>query len=150
MKIQQETQQHLRLCAEDADDLCIISAHLQDAVLPVGAMRFDPDNRIFELITDRFCWEHEPEQHGRKKMYKRTKSGVRFKNVRHVKHRKLQRNNPDVILELLRVHANNDNEIVLHFAGGTAVCLEVENIDCYLCDSDTPRWTSTRPEHTFA
>ena len=47
---------NLKLIALDAEDLKVISAHLQDAVLKVGDMAFVPRERRFAAVLNRFDW----------------------------------------------------------------------------------------------
>lgn len=47
----------LRLRAQDADDLPVIAALLQDAVFPRAEMAFDHRRRRFSVLLNRFCWE---------------------------------------------------------------------------------------------
>ncbi len=51
----------LRLVAQDADDLPVISALVQDAVLTVTDMKCDPKRRRFALLVNRFRWEDRAE-----------------------------------------------------------------------------------------
>ena len=47
----------LKLLAQDDEDLKIISAHLQDAIMRVGDMVYLPRRRRFVAVMNRFCWE---------------------------------------------------------------------------------------------
>lgn len=47
----------LKLIALDGDDLAVLSMHLQDAVLSVGDMAFQPQERRFVMLANRFDWE---------------------------------------------------------------------------------------------
>ncbi|MGY9006559.1 MAG: DUF2948 family protein, partial [Alphaproteobacteria bacterium] len=47
----------LKLRAIDSDDLDVLGAFLQDALVPVCDMQFIPDERRFVLVANRFCWE---------------------------------------------------------------------------------------------
>ena len=47
----------LRLLAEDADDLHIISAALQDAIMRPVDIVWEPSARRVTLALSRFCWE---------------------------------------------------------------------------------------------
>ena len=47
----------LKLIALDADDLSVISAHLQDAVLKRGDIVWLPAEKRFALALRRFDWE---------------------------------------------------------------------------------------------
>ena len=46
----------LKLIALDAEDLGVISAHLQDAVLRVGDMVYLPNEKRFVAMANRFDW----------------------------------------------------------------------------------------------
>ena len=46
----------LKLIAFDVDDLAVLSAHLQDAVLKVGDIAYLPRERRFAAIGNRFDW----------------------------------------------------------------------------------------------
>ena len=47
----------LKLRAEDADDLAVLSACLQDALVPVRDLAYVPDQKIFVFVANRFRWE---------------------------------------------------------------------------------------------
>ena len=49
----------LRLLAEDEEDLKIISAHVQDAVVRVGDLAYLPKARRFALLLNRYRWEDD-------------------------------------------------------------------------------------------
>jgi len=46
----------LRLLAQDADDLAVISAALQDAVARIGDIRFEASARRLTVALNRFRW----------------------------------------------------------------------------------------------
>ena len=47
----------LKLIALDTEDLNVLSAHLQDAVLRVADMAYLPKERRFAVILNRFDWQ---------------------------------------------------------------------------------------------
>ena len=47
----------LKLRAEDADDLAVLSACLQDALVPVRDLAYVPSQQIFVFVANRFRWE---------------------------------------------------------------------------------------------
>ena len=47
----------LRLTARDADDLNVISAQMQDAVLRFADLDFNAKKRRFTLVANRFAWD---------------------------------------------------------------------------------------------
>jgi hypothetical protein len=52
----------LKLVALDPDDLAVVSAHLQDALISVGDIAYLPGERRFALAAKRFDWEAEQPQ----------------------------------------------------------------------------------------
>ena len=46
----------LRLIAQEADDVGVLSALLQDAVLPVAEIRLDRKRRRLVALVNRFRW----------------------------------------------------------------------------------------------
>lgn len=50
----------LRLLARDAEDLIVVSAMVQDAILPIGEMTYLEADRQFVLLLNRFQWERVP------------------------------------------------------------------------------------------
>ena len=47
----------LKLAALDAEDLEVISTHMQDAVVRIADIRHLPARRQFALLANRFAWE---------------------------------------------------------------------------------------------
>ncbi|OHB39438.1 MAG: hypothetical protein A2882_00595 [Phenylobacterium sp. RIFCSPHIGHO2_01_FULL_70_10] len=47
----------LKLLAQDAGDLQVVSAALQDAVGKIGDIRFEQKARRLTLSFNRYCWE---------------------------------------------------------------------------------------------
>ena len=86
------------LAAEDAEDLQIISAKLQDAVTRVGDLVWLPKARRFAALLNRFKWEHS-----RKADNLRVRSGLYFNGVQSVKSNKIMRGDPDAVLSLLAI-----------------------------------------------
>ena len=68
----------LRLSALDTEDLAIISAHMQDAVLLAGDMSYDPKRKQFVLLANRFAWDDTQTP-------QRRRSGLHFDRVLSVK-----------------------------------------------------------------
>ena len=140
----------LKLTALDADDLEVISAHLQDAVLLVGDMKFLPGESRFAAVVNRFDWQGA-DAGDRAKLYQRRRSGLRFDRVNSVKARNIRQDAGDAVLELLAVRFEAADgpagRVTLVFAGGGAIRLDVECIEAALGDLG-PAWrTENRPAH---
>lgn len=141
----------LRLRAGDAEDLGVISAVLQDAILPIGEMAYLPDEGCFVLVANRFRWEGEgkapagptPDE---PVAGERVHSAVRFHKVAHVACRGLDLKRRDQFLSLLSLEAM-DGAILLHMAAGADIRLTVSEIDCVLEDIGLPWPAGSRPVH---
>lgn len=130
----------LRLRAEDLGDLTVIAAALQDALVPAGDMAWLRDEGSFVMAVNRFRWETDGEQH------ERVHAGLRFDNVKQVQYRNIDHRDRGSFLELLTI-ACDEGKVVLHFAGGAAIRLEVEKLACALADLDEPWPTAWKPGH---
>jgi hypothetical protein len=137
----------LRLHALDLEDLSLLSALLQDALLRVGDIAFLPKEKRFALLAARFDWKGKAQ--GR---LERCSAGVHFETVTAARYKGVARDRPDEMLELLAVLFEPgppapSGSIRLVFAGGAAILLEVENIEAQLSDLG-PRWpVSSCPAH---
>jgi hypothetical protein len=136
----------LRLLAEDADDLEVISAAIQDAIAHVGDLEWDPKGRRFTLALNRFRWEAPGLLLGG-----RVRAGLQFGSVLAVKSRNLRREPRDAVVELLAVSFEPGEapggEIRLAFAGGGDLVLTVECVDAALADISSPWATPSTPAH---
>lgn len=123
----------LRLLAEDADDLHIISAALQDAILRPVDIVWEPSWRRVTLKLSRFCWECGGT---------RVMAAMQFGDVIAVKSRRLPRL-PESALELLAMEFAPDEapggRVILMFAGGGDLRIDVECLDAVLTDL-SERW----------
>ena len=134
----------LKLRAEDADDISVLSAILQDALVSVGEMAWLPDERRFVLVANRFRWE--PQSDDKRRNFERTLSGLRIDGVSAVQRRGFSPRDADRILVLLAVTAEQ-GALNLDFAGGSSIRLEIERILCHLDDLGEPWPTRWRPRH---
>ena len=131
----------LRLLAEDADDLQIISAALQDAILRPVDIVWAKQARTLTIAFSRFCWECGGT---------RVMCAMQFGDVLAVKSRRLSRS-PDASLELLALDfiptEDLSGRVILMFAGGGDLRIDVECLDAVLTDL-SERWPAkAAPAH---
>ena len=135
----------LHLLAEDADDLSVIAAALQDAVAKLGDIQWTPATRQLTIALNRFRWE-APGKTG-----ERVRSGLQLGSVLSVKARKLKRDAPRAMVELLDVAFEPGEApggvILLKFAGDADLRCEVECIDAVLTDVSAPWPAKSKPTH---
>lgn len=144
----------LRLRALDADDLAVVSAHVQDAILRVGDIAYLAKHRRFALLLNRFCWEGVDRERGRprkgRKFY-RTLTGIHFDQVTNVQAKGFDQGDAQALLSLLAIEFEPSDEgsgaVVLDFAGGATVRLEVECIEATLSDQGASWTTPHLPTH---
>jgi hypothetical protein len=139
----------LKLLAEDADDLAVISAALQDAVAKVGDIAYEPAARRLTLSFNRFRWEAGEDKGG-----ERIRAGLQFGGVLKLQSRHIRREAPEAIIELLAIEfepsggeGDPGGQIVLRFAGDADLRLEVECVDAAMADVSAPWPTPRRPGH---
>jgi hypothetical protein len=140
----------LRLRAEDAEDLAVISACLQDALVSVRDLAYDRDTRSFMLVANRFRWECGGDQMSGKPPFERTLCGLAFDAIDGVAYRGFHRTEEDRILCLLAIRPTPDGGgggIDLEFAAGATVRLKTTGTRCRLRDLGEPWPTQWAPEH---
>ena len=72
-------EKNLKLIANSEEDLKIISAHLQDAIVSISDIANLKKNRIFLMQLNRFMWEDVEKGVFRKN--KRIRSVLKFENI---------------------------------------------------------------------
>jgi hypothetical protein len=136
----------LELRAEDADDLAVISACLQDALIPVRDLAFDPVDRTFVFVANRFRWENGLRTVGGNGAFERTLCGIAFGHVTAVSYSGFRRADGARILPLLAIRTKNE-AVYLDFSGGASIKLEVSRILCHARDLGEPWPTPWQPRH---
>jgi hypothetical protein len=141
----------LKLRAEDADDLAVVSACLQDALVAVRDLAYLADEQSFVLVANRFRWESGlgplPGEEG----HQRVLCAVTFDEVAAVSYRGFRRSDEDRILCLLAIRTTFDgvggSPILLEFAGAATIRLDAGRILCRAKDIGEPWPTPWRPCH---
>ena len=136
----------LRLAALDADDLAVISTQMQDAVLRLADITHVKARKQFAFLANRFAWDAGERQ--------RRRTGVHFDRVTSVKTQNIRQGDRDAVVSLLAITFEESEApsgaIVLTFAGGGTIRLEVECIEASLKDLG-PAWATERqPSHEDA
>ena len=147
----------LRLRAEDSEDLAVISACLQDALVAVRDLAYDRDARNFVLVANRFSWEGggaEGAAEGEGTPFERTLCGIIFDEIDSVAYRGFHRSEEDRILALLAIRPifgpgtdSKSGLIDLEFAAGVTIRLTAAAIRCRARDFGEPWPTPWQPGH---
>jgi hypothetical protein len=137
----------LKLLALDKEDLDVISATTQDAVVRVGDMAFARRDGRFMLLMNRFAWE-AGDRRGRGE---RRRCALSFSRVTGVRTAGFDANARDGVLDLLAIaFAETDPPsgiVELRFAGGATLRLAVEVLEARLADTGAAWAARARPRH---
>jgi Protein of unknown function (DUF2948) len=125
----------LKLIALDADDLAVISTHVQDARIQTSDIIWRQDEKRLVIGMNRLDWEQtlageaEP---------RRLIAALRFDRVLACKSRNIDLEEPDKALDLVGIEFHEaeapGGSAVLLFAQGGALRLDVECLECELTD----------------
>jgi hypothetical protein len=147
----------LKLIAFDLEDLNVVSAHLQDAVVRVGDMALLPRAKRFAAVFSRFDWTRVmsagsgPPKGSRD--LARLRTALRFERVLAARTTGIDLNRPTDVLVLLALSFEGkgaddpSGTVTLTFSGKAAVQLDVECLEAELKDLG-PGWaTRSCPTH---
>jgi hypothetical protein len=133
----------LRLLAQDEEDLAVISAAMQDAVMKVGDIVYEPAARRLTIAFNRYRWEAGGGE--------RVRSGLQLGGVLSVQTRRIRRTAKDAVLDLLAMtFAPGEppgGDVTLSFAGGGDLKARVECVEVVLADVSNPWPTPRTPAH---
>jgi hypothetical protein len=138
----------LKFVVLDEEDLSVVSAHLQDAVVKVADILWRPQEKRLVLALNRFDWEGA--QFGEREFHRR-RAALRFERVLSCKCRNVNPAGKDAVLNLLDVEFQESEApsgvVTLVFSGDAVLRLEVECLEAELADLG-PTWTThTCPAH---
>ena len=129
------TQEQLKLIALDADDLSVISAHVQDARVQACDIVWRQDEKRLVVGMNRLDWEQTlcggttP---------RRMIAALRFDRVLACKSRNIDLEQPEAMLELVGIEFHPGEapggSALLLFSHGGALRLDVECLECELTD----------------
>lgn len=136
----------LRLVALDADDLAVLSANLQDTLIPVSDLAYLPNEKRFALAGRRFDWVKAVAGG-----CERRATGLHFERVLGAALSGFTRTETERVLNLLAINFEAGDApggaVTLTFSGGAAVKLDVECIEAQMRDLG-PRWSCDKqPKH---
>lgn len=132
----------LHLKAETAEDLTVISALLQDAVLPASEMRWEPKRRRFTMLVNRFRWEDAAAARRHRRPFERVRALLVVGDVLRVASQGLGPRDPDTVLALLALGwepgEDGTGRLVVTLAGDGQVALDAECLEVTLKDVTRP------------
>ena len=125
-----------KLIALDEDDLAVISAHVQDASVHVADILWRQNEKRLVIGMKRLDWDQAV--CSGKLSERRLVTALRFDRVLACKARRIDLADRNSVLELFGLEFHPDKapggSVVLMFADGAALRLDVECIECELAD----------------
>lgn len=125
----------LKLIALDADDLAVISAHVQDARVATSDIIWRQAEKRLVIGMNRLDWEQTLSG---KTEPRRLIAALRFDRVLACKSRNVDLDSPEQTLELVGIEFHETDtpggSAILMFAEGGAIRLDVECLECELTD----------------
>ena len=132
----------LALLAGDAEDLTVISALVQDAVLQVGDVSYDSRHRQLALLLNRFRWEDAEQARREDRPYERVRAVLLISDVQKVQSDGIDRRDTDLVLELLALQwqpgEDGAGRLLLDFAGDGTLAISAECLNVELRDVTRP------------
>ncbi|WFU41704.1 DUF2948 family protein [Bradyrhizobium sp. CB82] len=128
----------LKLIALDADDLAVISTHVQDARVQTSDIIWRQGEKRFVVGMNRLDWEQTLDGETEPR---RLVSALRFDRVLACKSRNIDLATPERVLDLVGIEFHGQSapggSALLLFAHGGAIRLDVECLECELTDLGT-------------
>ena len=125
----------LKLIALDADDLAVISAHVQDARVQTSDIIWRQDEKRLVIGMNRLDWEQTLSG---ETASRRLIAALRFDRVLACKSRHIDLAAPETALELVGIEFHSaeppGGSAILHFSQGGALRLDLECLECELTD----------------
>ena len=139
---EQGAERALTLRAEAAEDVPVISALVQDAVLPITEMRWDRKVRKLALLLNRFRWEDRGAADAQGRGYERVQTLLIIGGVLRASSQGIDRDDVETVLSVLSLSwepgVDGAGRVVLTLAGDGAIAAEVECLDLVLKDVTRP------------
>jgi len=140
---------NLKLIAKTEEDLRVVSAHLQDAIVNVSDVANLKKNKIFLMQLNRFMWEDVEKGVFRKN--KRIRTILKFENVIKAHAKNINQLKGNRFLDFLTIETNqmidSNYEMKIVFAGDSIIRIIAEVIEVTLDDQGDAWDTKNIPKH---
>lgn len=137
----------LRLLMQDAEDLTVASAVLQDSIAHVGDIRYEPQKRRLTVLFNRYRWESNCAGGPCERVY----TALQLGDVATVKHKGMASSDRGALVSCLAIDFEPGEApggvVLLRFCHGGDLRVEVDCVDAVLADVCEP-WPAVRaPAH---
>ena len=138
----------LKLIAQTAEDLTVISSLMQDTTVLVSDIAWQPETQRFALVGNRYVWEKKGWL--RRPKGERVRTAIHFNGISKAQVIGVDLSAHETVLSLLDMETHETGvgvSILLNFADNASIRLSAEVVDAVATDlSDT--WEAVaRPRH---
>jgi len=143
----------LRLMAQGPDDLAVVSALTQDAVVPMSEIAYQRDKRRFALLINRFRWEDREAAEQSRRAFERVQCVLVFDDVVKVAANGINPADKELVISLLGMSfepgEDGQGRILLALSGEGEIALDVECINITMRDVTRPHKAQAKaaPSH---
>lgn len=141
-KFEDGDEKPLRLRAETADDVAVVSALLQDAVLEIADISWMPQRRRFVILCNRFRWEDKNAAESQDRPFQRVRALLQVDSALKVQSNGVDPAEKDTVVSVLSLGFEPGEDasgtLLITCAGYGEIALEVECIDVSLTDVSKP------------
>jgi hypothetical protein len=154
-RFEDATERPLRLKAETAEDVAVISALLQDAVGKVGDVVWMKGRRRLAVFLNRFRWEDRDAAARAGRPFERVRSALLIDGVMGVKAMGVSPHQKDQTVSLLSIGFEPGEQcsgvVRMILAGDGEIAIDVECLDISVADVTRPYVAPSRkaPEHAL-
>ncbi len=134
--------QPIRLRAESAEDLVVVSSLVQDAVCKTGDIHWLPKSRRLVLILRRFRWEDSVAAQLQKRPFERVQSALTIESALTLRARGIDQAEKDSVQSVLALTFSPENDgagpLVIKLANDAEIRIDAECLDVTLADLTRP------------
>ncbi len=132
----------LRLRAQDAGDVPVISALLQDAILTGADITFDRKRRQLAMLINRFRWEDADDARREQRPYERVRALLVVSDITAIRSDGIDRGDADEVLSLLSLNWQPEEDgtgwFQMDFSGDGTIRIGAECVAVDLRDVTRP------------
>ncbi len=137
--------QKLQLKATDSEDIQTLSALLQDALITPADMSYDPKQRHFVLLANRYCWEISSASY-------RCLCGLNISDVVQLQHRNMAVSGGHATINqfynlLALSYDEATKTLLLTFSDGAELLCHLERVNIMVQDVSVPHPSLRTPKH---
>ena len=139
---------YLRLQATSPDDLKVLSALLQDSIVPTADILYTPSQKKVIMVLQRFRWEliKNAETIGKSIVYQRCLCGLVIDKVEYMQTRQIDMNDRSQFLNFL-TFCKSDQHLDLQCSGSKTIRLSVNGLKVTAKDIGESWPTTQCPKH---